>query len=63
MAAAQFFFSQDSAESERNGIRRRGGAMIMLIGSDRGTESDYRSTFLHVTLYPVSKKNLAQISV
>ncbi len=44
---------------QREMERRR---MIMLIAFDRSTESDYRSTILRVTLYPVSEKNLAGLS-
>lgn len=51
---------QDCAKRERE-TERNGEGMIMLIASDRGTESDYRPTIAHVTLYPVSEKNLARL--
>lgn len=39
------------------------GSTIMLSAFDRGTESDYRSTILHITLDPVSEKILPRLSL
>ena len=62
VTATHSVFARLCREKEREMERER-ESMIMLIASDRGIESDYWPTIAHVTLYPVSEKNLARLTL